>query len=215
VWVSIVPDLLTVPTAELAIGLMLSLGRSIVAADNKIRSSGISGWRPNFYGAGLANSTVGILGFGCVGRAIAGRLVGFQSRILALDEVDTQPPQSLANHVTMTNRDDLLAETDFLILALPLTAQTLHILDRDTIARVKPGARIINPARGSLVDEAAIADAIEAGHLAGYAADVFECEDWARESQAKRNRVAASQVGRSHGVDPRILGLLLQACVRK
>lgn len=181
VWVSIVPDLLTVPTAELAVGLILSLGRSIVAADNQIRSSGFSGWRPNFYGTGLAGSTVGIFGFGCVGRAIAERLVGFQCRILAWDEAAIQTAESFASHVTMASLDQLLAESDFLVLALPLNAQTFRIFDRDTIARVKRGARIVNPARGSLVDEAAIADAIEAGYLAGYAADVFECEDWARE----------------------------------
>jgi phosphonate dehydrogenase len=181
VWVSIVPDLLTVPTAELAVGLMLSLGRSIAAADSQIRSSGFSGWRPTFYGAGLAGSTVGILGFGCVGRAIAERLVGFQCRILVSDEAAAPLPASLVDHVTISSRDQLLAESDFLVLALPLTEQTLHILNRGTIARLKRGARIVNPARGSLVDEAAIADAIEAGHLAGYAADVFECEDWARE----------------------------------
>jgi phosphonate dehydrogenase len=181
VWVSIVPDLLTVPTAELAVGMMLSLGRSIPAADDQIRSSGFSGWRPSFYGAGLAGSTVGIFGFGCVGRAIAERLTGFHCRILAWDAAVAEPPESLACNVTMADRDRLLAESDFLVLALPLNPETLHTFDRGTIARVKRGARIVNPARGSLVDEAAIADAIDAGHLAGYAADVFECEDWARE----------------------------------
>jgi phosphonate dehydrogenase len=181
VWVSIVPDLLTVPTAELAVGLMLSLGRSIAAADSQIRSSGFSGWRPTFYGTGLAGSTIGIFGFGCVGRAIAERLAGFQCRVLAWDASVAQPPGSLAGHVTMASRDQLLAESDFLVLALPLNPETLHMFGRDTIARVKRGARLVNPARGSLVDEAAIADAIEAGHLAGYAADVYECEDWARE----------------------------------
>lgn len=180
VWVSIVPDLLTVPTAELAVGLMLSLGRSIAAADSQIRSSGFSGWRPSFYGAGLAGSTVGIFGFGCVGRAIAERLAGFQCRILAWDAAVAEPG-SLTGQVTMASRDQLLAESDFLVLALPLNAGTLHMFGRDTIARVKRGARLVNPARGSLVDEAAVADAIEAGQLAGYAADVFECEDWARE----------------------------------
>jgi phosphonate dehydrogenase len=181
VWASIVPDLLTVPTAELAVGLMLSLGRSIAAADSQIRSSGFSGWRPTFYGAGLAGSTVGIFGFGCVGRAIAERLAGFQCRVLAWDAAVARPSGSLDGHVAMASRDQLLEESDFLVLALPLNAETLHMFGRDTIARVKRGARIVNPARGSLVDEAAIADAIEAGHLAGYAADVFECEDWARE----------------------------------
>lgn len=191
VWVSIVPDLLTVPTAELAVGLLLSLGRSIVAADRKVRTSGFSGWRPEFYGAGLASSTVGILGFGCVGRAIAERLVGFQCTILACDASLGRAPGALAGQVAMAPRDRLLAESDFLVLALPLTGDTFHILDRDTIAKLKPGARVVNPARGSLVDEAAMADALEAGRVAGYAADVFECEDWARD-------------GRPSAIEPRL-----------
>jgi phosphonate dehydrogenase len=66
------------------------------------------------------------------------------------------------------------------VLALPLTSATLHIIDRAAIEAMKPGALLINPARGSLVDEAAVADALETGQLGGYAADVFQCEDWAR-----------------------------------
>ena len=85
IWLTIVPDLLTVPTAELAIGLMLSLGRNIVAGDRKIRKHGFHGWRAELYGAGIADSTVGIVGFGLVGRAIAERLTAFQCRLKAYD----------------------------------------------------------------------------------------------------------------------------------
>jgi len=168
VTVSIVPDLLTVPTAELAVGLMLALGRHVTAADRAIRSDGFHGWRPRFYGAGLAGSTVGIVGHGAVGRAIAARLAGFEARILTHDPARGDDRAGL---------DALLGAADWVVLAVPLLASTLHLIDAAAIARMKPGARLINPARGSLVDEEAVADALERGHLAGYAADVFECED--------------------------------------
>ena len=183
VWLAIVPDLLTVPTAELAIGLMLSLGRNIVAGDRKIKQHGFHGWRAELYGAGLAGATVGIVGFGFVGRAIAERLVGFQCRLLAHDLSISAALAKSSPQVTMTSFEDVIASSDYVVLALPLTADTRHIINSRTIARMKPGARLVNPARGSLVDEAAVADAIARGHLSGYAADAFECEDWALEDR--------------------------------
>lgn len=180
VWVTIVPDLLTVPTAELAIGLILALGRRIVAADARIRRRGFAGWRPELYGAGIAGTTVGIAGLGHVGRAIAARLVPFDCHLLGYDSAADPLPAPLAQQIERAPLDALLVRSDYLVLALPLTPDTQFLLDARAIARMKPGARIVNPARGSLVDEAAVADALESGHLAGYAADVFECEDWAR-----------------------------------
>lgn len=183
VTVTIVPDLLTVPTAELAIGLMLSLGRNILPGDTAIRKDGFAGWRPALYGTGLDGATVGILGFGLVGQAIAERLQPFRCRILAADTAK----RSSAGFpfVTFAEMGRVIAEADWLVLALPLTADTQHLIGRSAIASMKPGARIVNPARGSLVDEVAIADALAAGHIAGYAADVFECEDWAREDRPR------------------------------
>jgi phosphonate dehydrogenase len=183
VWLTIVPDLLTVPTAELAIGLMLSLGRNIVAGDIGIKKNGFHGWRAQLYGAGLAGATVGIVGFGLVGRAIAERLVGFQCRLLACDQSASEALTKSWPHVTMASFEDVTANSDYVVLALPLTASTRHIVNSEAIAGMKPGARLVNPARGSLVDETAVADAIARGHLSGYAADAFECEDWALEDR--------------------------------
>src|SRR6202165_2257598 len=180
IWLTIVPDLLTVPTAELAIGLMLSLGRNIVAGNLGIKTHGFHGWRAELYGSGLAGATVGIVGFGMVGRAIAERLVGFQCRLLAYDRSTPEAPTKSWPYVTMTSFEEVMANSDYVVLGLPLTSHTRHIVNSETIADMKPGARLVNPARGSLVDEAAVADAIARGHLSGYAADVFECEDWAR-----------------------------------
>lgn len=180
VWVTICSDLLTIPTAELAIGLMLALGRNMLAGDLEIRRSGFHGWRPRHYGIGIDGATVGIVGFGKVGQAIAARLSGFGCRILANDSA-LETVQSGSNPIVeLSTFDELLRVSDFVVLALPLLASTKHIIDGRAIAAMKPGALLVNPARGSLVDEAAVADAISSGQLRGYAADVFECEDWAR-----------------------------------
>ena len=168
VWFTIVPDLLTEPTAELALALMLGLARNVAAGDALIRSGRFEGWRPALYGTGLAGSTVGIIGYGKVGKALERMLRGFECHVLHHD-VDSGVPLG-----------ELLAASDFVLPLLPLTPETLHLLNRLTIAQMKAGAFLINVSRGSVVDEAAVADALVAGHLAGYAADVFEMEDWAR-----------------------------------
>lgn len=180
VWVTICEDLLTIPTAELAIGLMLSLGRHMIRGDREVRERGFNGWRPVLYGSGVHGTQVGIIGFGKVGQAVAERLNGFGCGIAAFDTSNAPFPSRFDGAVARSTLPELLARSDYLILALPLTAETQHLIDAEAIAGMKPGALLVNPARGSLVDEAAVADALEAGHLGGYAADVFECEDWAR-----------------------------------
>ncbi|WP_291852126.1 NAD(P)-dependent oxidoreductase [Bradyrhizobium sp.] len=187
VQVTIVPDLLTEPTAELAIGLIIALGRHITAGDAAIRQSGFAGWRPRLYGTGIAGSTVGIVGFGRVGQAIARRLSGFGCRITAFDAA----PIDAGVDIEPMALEDVLASADIVVLGLPLTAATTGLIDAKAISRMRRGALLVNPARGSLVDESAVADALERGHLGGYAADVFECEDWARS-------------GRPMAIDPRL-----------
>jgi phosphonate dehydrogenase len=192
-----VPDLLTAPTAELAVGLMIAVARNIVGADRDIRANGFHGWRPTFYGTGLDGSSVGIVGAGAVGQAIARRLGGFRCHVNYHD----------ANRLTAAREDDLgiaykpltklAAESEFVVLALPLTGDTLHIADDAFIRSMKPGSFLVNPARGSLVDEAAVAKALESGHLAGYAADVFECEDWARDDRPAAISDVLRQSGRT------------------
>lgn len=180
VWVTICDDLLTVPTAELAIGLMLSLGRHMIQGDREIRERGFKGWRPVHYGVGVHGARVGIVGFGKVGQAIAERLTGFGCHIAAFDASSEAFPHRFAASVVRSNLRDLLKQSDFVVLALPLSSDTMHVIDAEVIGAMKPGALLINPARGSLVDEEAVADVLATGQLGGYAADVFECEDWAR-----------------------------------
>jgi len=174
IWVSVVPDLLTEPTAELALALALGLQRHVGAGDAAVRA-GHGGWRPILYGHGIAGSTVGIAGQGRLGRAIARMVAGFRpARLLACD------PAGVAPEAMATDWPSLLADSALLILALPFTPETLHRLDAAALAQLPAGARVVNVGRGSVVDEAAIAAALHAGHLAGYAADVFAFEDLSR-----------------------------------
>jgi phosphonate dehydrogenase len=180
VWLTIVPDLLTVPTAELTMGLLIGLTRKIRAADHWVRSGQFRGWRPELYGLGIAGSTIGIVGMGAIGQAIAERLRGWGANVVYTDQSRLAGEDEERLALGWRARDELLGQADIVVLALPLTPTTLHMLDSARLARMKPGSFLINPCRGSVVDEAAVLDALQSGRLAGYAADVFESEDWVR-----------------------------------
>lgn len=179
VLVAILPDLLTEPGAELAVGLMLAAGRHVLSADAYVRRGEFRGWRPLFYGKGLAQSTVGIVGLGSIGRSIAQRLGGFGSRLLYWDRHRLDPAGEQALAVSYVDLDPLLSQADFVVLAVGLAPETRHLIDDERLSRMKSEATLVNIARGSLVDEAAVARALAAGRLGFYAADVFEFEDWA------------------------------------
>jgi phosphonate dehydrogenase len=180
VWLSVVPDLLTEPTAELAIGLMIGLGRNLRQADKHVRSGAFQGWEPRFYGLGLAGARVGYVGMGAIGQAIAHRLAPFGAVQRYVDPRPLGPSAEATMGLTREPQlEALLAWSDYLVLGAPLTPDTLHIIDTSALDKVRPGCLLINPARGSLVDEAEVLAALQAGRLGGYAADVFEMEDWA------------------------------------
>lgn len=174
VWMTIVPDLLTAPTAELAVGLTIGVSRHVMAGDAHIRSGEFRGWRPSLYGSGLNGARVGILGMGRLGQAVAARLKSFNTELMY---TDAALPFSAAG-VRRVELEELAATSDFLIVCLPLTLATRRVVDTAFLRQMKPGAYLINPGRGSVVDESAVADALAAEQLAGYAADVFEMEDW-------------------------------------
>jgi phosphonate dehydrogenase len=185
VWFSIVPDLLTIPTAELTIGLLLGLTRHLQEGDRRIRNGEFRGWRPELYGTGLSSRTLGIIGMGAVGRALAKRLSGFDMKLVYCDNVPLAAEQEHAWGARRVSLNELLQQSDFLVPMLPMTPETLHLINADTIARMKPGSHLVNACRGSVVDEQAVADALRSGHLAGYAADVFEMEEWQRADRPK------------------------------
>jgi len=177
--VTVVPDLLTIPTAELAVALTLGLNRNLLAGDERVRA-GFAGWRAVLYGCGLHGATIGIAGLGGVGLAIAERLKGFGAELRGFDRRSIAPAALSACGVTQVAWEALVADSDVVILALPLNPETFHLVDAGALHRMRPGTRLVNVGRGSVVDEAAVAQSLEQGHLGGYAADVFEMEDWAR-----------------------------------
>lgn len=180
VWFSIVKESLTVPTAELAIGLLTAITRRMLSGDRIIRSGRFTGWRPQLYGMGLSGRTLGLIGMGAVGQGVARRAVGLEMKVLYEDIVPLPKEKEEAWGLTLVPLEDLLAKSDFVMPLVPLKPDTFHLIHSRTIARMKPGSYLINICRGSVVDERAVAQALASGHLAGYAADVFEMEDWAR-----------------------------------
>lgn len=195
IWFTIVPDLLTTPTAELAVALALGLARKLTEGDRVVRSGEFAGWRPVLYGRGLSGSTAGIFGMGNLGRALAKRLSAFEMEILYTDPIADRSGEQKQACGTRVELVELLTRSDFVFLTAPLQPDTLHQFDSSTLARMKPGSFLVNVGRGSVVDEEAVAGALERTQLAGYAADVFETEDWARSDRPRSINAALVRLG--------------------
>lgn len=180
VWLTIAPDLLSAPTAELALALLLGITRNVTAGDRLVRSGQFRGWRPILYGGGLNGKTVGILGMGKLGQTFARLLNGFSVNLFYYDPVKLDPVREAYFGLVRADFEELLAKSDIIVVLAPLTPTTMHLINTETISRMKAGAYLINVGRGSVVDEEAVAKALQQGHLAGYAADTFEMEDKAR-----------------------------------
>lgn len=157
-----------VSVAELTVGLMLSLARSIPQASAATKA----GQWPQISGVSLEGKTIGLLGLGAVGRQVARRLQGFDCTLLAFDPA---PDRELAIQyaVELTTRQEVVHRSDFLSLHLPLLPETRGMVDVAFLSQMKPGAFLINTARGELVDEAALLAALESGRLRGAALDVL------------------------------------------
>jgi len=160
----------SITTAEHAISLMLSLARQIPEADASTRASK---WEKNrFMGVEVTSKVLGIIGAGNIGSIVADRAQGLRMKVIAFDPF-LSPERALDLGIEKVELDDLLARADFITLHTPLTEQTKNILSREALAKAKDGVRIINCARGGLIDEAALYDALKAGKVAGAALDVF------------------------------------------
>lgn len=183
IWFSIVPDLLTIPTAELAIGLLIGLSRRLPEGDRVVRSGRYQGWLPQLYGTGLFGERLGIVGMGALGRAVARRLSGFGMHLTYADRRPLPEDEEKALGVRYTDFHSLLAESRFVLLCVPLSPDTVHLVGESALQRMKPGSFLVNVCRGSVVDEQAVARALQSGLLKGYAADVFEFEDWSRQGR--------------------------------
>jgi D-3-phosphoglycerate dehydrogenase len=162
-----------ITTAEHAVAMMFALARQIPQAN---ASTHAGKWeKSKFMGVELTGKTLGIIGCGNIGSIVAERAVGLRMRVIAFDPF-LSPERAIDLGVEKVDLDDLIARADFISLHTPLTDKTRNILSAEAIGRMKPGVRIVNCARGGLVDEAALKDALDSGHVAGAALDVFEQE---------------------------------------
>ena len=163
----------SITTAEHAIALMFALARQLPEAD---ASTQAGKWEKNrFMGVELYAKTLGLIGAGNIGSIVADRALGLKMKVIAYDPFLT-PERALEMGVEKVTLDDLLARADFITLHTPLTDQTRNILSAENLARTKKGVRIINCARGGLIDEVALKAGLDSGHIAGAALDVFQSE---------------------------------------
>ena len=163
----------SITTAEHAIALMFALARQLPEAD---ASTQAGKWEKNrFMGVEVTGKTLGLIGAGNIGSIVASRALGLRMKVVAYDPFLT-PERAIEMGVEKADLDTLLAKADFITLHTPLTDQTRNILSADNIAKCKPGVRIINCARGGLVDEVALKAALDSGHVGGAALDVFATE---------------------------------------
>jgi D-3-phosphoglycerate dehydrogenase len=163
----------SITTAEHAIAMLFALAREIPQADQSTQSGK---WeKSRFMGVELAGKTLGLIGCGNIGSIVADRAHGLKMKVAAYDPF-LSPERAVELGVDKVELDELLNRADFITLHTPLTDQTRGILSREALAKTKPGVRIVNCARGGLIDEAALKDALESGHVAGAALDVFSEE---------------------------------------
>ena len=167
------PDANATTTAELTLAHLFSLSRNLPQADKSVKAGE---WqRGRFMGVELSSKTLGIIGYGHIGRIVAAKALAMEMQVIVHDPFVTEE-KFLADGVTGVGIDELLSAADYVSLHCPLNNKTHNIINAERLSAMKPGARLINCARGGLVDEAALYDALSSGHLAGAALDVFSCE---------------------------------------
>ncbi|MFK0250916.1 2-hydroxyacid dehydrogenase [Amycolatopsis azurea] len=171
------PGVLTDATADLAFGLILAVTRRLGEGERLIRSRTPWSFHLGFLlGSSLQDKTLGIVGLGQIGQAVARRALGFGMRIVYSGRSRAAEDVEKALGAEYVPFEELLARSDVVSLHCPLTPETMHLVDADALRSMKPGACLINTTRGPVVHEAALADALEAGEIAGAGLDVFEAE---------------------------------------
>jgi D-3-phosphoglycerate dehydrogenase len=183
------PGANSISVAELAMAQILALARKLPAADASMKQ-GV--WdKKSFMGEEIRGKVLGLAGLGRIGLAVARRARAFEMTVIAHDPfVSPEIAEELG--IAMVSLDNLCARADYVSLHLPLTMETKHIFDADRLARCKKGVRIVNTARGDLIDESALVAAIERGHVGGAAVDVFENEPTKDHTLQKLPQVVAS-----------------------
>src|SRR5438270_72194 len=204
----------TVSTAEHAFSLLLSAARKIPQADANVR---ISSWdKKNFEGVELYNKTLGIVGMGRIGSELSRRAIAFGMRVLAYDPFLSATRARSLQVELVDELDDLLSAADFISLHTPLTSDTRRILDAPRLRKTKRGVRIINCARGGLIDEAALTQALRDGQIAGAALDVFEIEPLPADSPLREapNVVLTPHLGASTAEAQESVGIEIAQAIR-
>jgi len=176
------PNAFTLPVSDSVIGYMLAFARRLPWMDQALKS-GV--WQ-KIPGRSLSECTLGVIGLGNVGKAVIRRARGFGMTLLGNDIIPIAPDFIVEHGVRMTGLEDLLAKSDFISVNCDLNPTSLHLINAKTLAHVKPGAVLINTARGPIVDEKALVEALEQKKLAGAALDVFEVEPLPADSPLRK-----------------------------
>lgn len=177
--VSNTPDVLTEATADIAITLLLMVSRRTGEGERHVRAGAWTGWRPtHMLGTQVSGKVLGLVGMGRIARAVARRAHhGFGMRVIFHDPYPPTPAEAAAlGAEPRSSLDQVLEESDFVSLHCPATPETRHLMNRERLRQMRPGAFLINTARGDVVDEAALVEALSGGTLAGAGLDVFEKE---------------------------------------
>src|SRR5881275_1480909 len=204
----------TVSTAEHAFSLLLCVARKIPQADASLRGKKWS--RKDFEGVELYNKTLGVIGMGRIGSELSRRAISFGMRVVAYDPYLSATRARSMQVELVDELHDLLTGADFISLHTPLTAETRHILDAARLSKTKHGVRIINCARGGLIDEAALAQALRDGQVAGAALDVFEIEPLPADSPLRGapNVVLTPHLGASTAEAQESVGIEIAQSIR-
>lgn len=166
------PQVNPLAVADLAMTLLLAFTRRLVEAYQNV----VSGKWNQFLGVGVYGKTLGIIGLGRIGLAVADRAKGFGMNLIGFDPYAGERVRAERSDIEVVDLDQLLRTSDFISLNLPLSEQTVGLIGREALAKMKPGAILVNTSRGRIVDEAAMYEALTGGRIAGYATDVFEKE---------------------------------------
>lgn len=171
------PEVLTDATADATFALILDACRGVTSGDRAVRAGRWNGWAPTeLIGARVTGATLGIVGLGRIGRAVAARARGFSMRVLYTQRTRLAPEREAELAVTFAGLDDLFAASDIVCLCCPLTPETRGLVSRERLATMKRGSVLVNTSRGPCVDEEALADALNTGHLFAAGLDVYARE---------------------------------------
>lgn len=195
------PGVLTEATADLTWALIMSLSRRILEADRLTRSGAWTGWGPmQLIGGDFVGRTLGIVGMGRIGQAVARRSRGFELKVIYHNRRPLPPAEEQKFGARYVGIDELIETSDYVSLHCPLNDESRHLFNARTIGRMKPGAFLINVARGPVVDEAALVEALREKKIAGAAFDVYELEpELAPGLAGLDNVVLASHIGSASG----------------